>query len=344
MVMQLPGLLTALESGYICSWKPKRQGYFYDNPLVFGRNSRQRTQIIQETDLFQRPITNAIEQETILHTPCNGKLLGNIFLEAAKNLFRLGDSSTDKQREFIHQTVLDIQQQRHKLFFDQANLSAERSAQILTQAVRYAAKLHENQNHGPYHSPYNTHIFSVAGIVANQGGSLGTIVAALLHDLVEDTGDLKRLSEITWLFGEDIGRIVSGCSFEYVDPLFRIPRETYWVSKQRLMLRRLAENRDEHILLVKTADLIHNTESTLLSLKLHGQSYYQKFRLGKMGELWKCVSRLDILKEQNIPSDLLRRLERCVETLVKKSNESLKSVRRFDPLIQAKILVSRQTT
>src|SRR5438046_8729290 len=70
------------------------------------------------------------------------------------------------------------------------------------EALGYAAELHLHQRRKGKGQPYVGHLLGVAAIVIQHGGGEDEIIAALLHDAVEDQGGLPRLDEIREKFGE----------------------------------------------------------------------------------------------------------------------------------------------
>jgi guanosine-3',5'-bis(diphosphate) 3'-pyrophosphohydrolase len=76
---------------------------------------------------------------------------------------------------------------------------------IFLKALRYAAYQHRNQRRkGSSHAPYINHPIGVVDVLWQVGGvrEIDTLVAALLHDTIEDTG--ARPEEIRQQFGEDV--------------------------------------------------------------------------------------------------------------------------------------------
>ncbi|QMU64076.1 MAG: RelA/SpoT family protein [Flavobacteriaceae bacterium] len=104
--------------------------------------------------------------------------------------------------------------------------------------------------------PYIYHPIAVAKIVAYEIGLGATsIAAALLHDVVEDTG--YTINDIERLFGETIAKIVSGLtkiSRLKKDKDFSIQAENF-----RKML--LTLNDDVRVILIKIADRFHNMQT-----------------------------------------------------------------------------------
>src|ERR1700743_2388000 len=79
----------------------------------------------------------------------------------------------------------------------------------VTQAVDFAARKHAGQRRkGTNQEPYINHLAEVAGLVAQATGGTdpNLVIAALLHDTIEDQG-VKR-EEIVTLFGEDVATLV----------------------------------------------------------------------------------------------------------------------------------------
>jgi len=79
----------------------------------------------------------------------------------------------------------------------------------LTRAYDYACRKHAGQRRkGASAEPYVNHLAEVAGMVAQatEGRDVNLVIAALLHDVVEDQG-VKR-EEVAALFGEDVAALV----------------------------------------------------------------------------------------------------------------------------------------
>ena len=100
--------------------------------------------------------------------------------------------------------------------------------------------------------PYITHPVAVAKILADMHLDPQALMAALLHDTVEDTGTTQR--EITRAFGKSVGDLVDG-----VSKLTKIEFESQQHAQAenfRKML--LAMARDVRVILIKLADRLHN--------------------------------------------------------------------------------------
>ena len=78
---------------------------------------------------------------------------------------------------------------------------------LLNRAYVYAMKAHGEQKRASG-DPYFSHPLEVAAILTDHKLDDATIVAALLHDTIEDTETTR--AEIDQLFGEDIGHLVEG--------------------------------------------------------------------------------------------------------------------------------------
>ncbi len=92
-----------------------------------------------------------------------------------------------------------------------AALSTTQSSDLLriTHALDFACRKHTHQRRkGTHQEPYVNHLAEVAHLVAEAtaGADANLIIAALLHDSVEDQG--VKAHEIAALFGEDVANLV----------------------------------------------------------------------------------------------------------------------------------------
>ncbi|MDH3647693.1 MAG: RelA/SpoT family protein [Gammaproteobacteria bacterium] len=127
----------------------------------------------------------------------------------------------------------------------------EDQVNIVYEAYRFGADAHEGQKRLSG-EPYISHPVAVAGILADLKLDYQSICAALLHDVIEDTGADKSL--IADRFGDDVAEIVDGVS--KLDQLQFKNRAEAQAQSFRKML--LAVAKDLRVILVKLADRLHN--------------------------------------------------------------------------------------
>ena len=122
---------------------------------------------------------------------------------------------------------------------------------LLNRAYVYAMMAHGEQKRASG-DPYFSHPLEVAAILTELKLDDATIVAALLHDTIEDTEATR--AEIDQVFGRDIGALVEGLT--KLKRLELVSRE----AKQAENLRKifLAMARDLRVILIKLADRLHN--------------------------------------------------------------------------------------
>lgn len=108
--------------------------------------------------------------------------------------------------------------------------------------------------------PYITHPVAVAGILADMHLDHETIMAALLHDVIEDTHHNKE--DLSTQFGEIVGELVEGVSkLEKIH--FSSTQEAQAENFRKMMM---AMVQDIRVILIKLADRTHNMR-TLGSLR-----------------------------------------------------------------------------
>src|SRR6187397_620278 len=152
-------------------------------------------------------------------------------------------------------TVLESAE-RHQELIDEliesvAAYNKDVDRDLLTRAFRFAAAAHEGQQRRSGEDFIN-HPWGAAKICAELHLDEQTIAAALLHDVVEDTGtDIK---DVRAEFGDEVATLVEG-----VTKLTRIQfqsREQTEAENYRKMIVAMAQ--DVRVILIKLADRLHN--------------------------------------------------------------------------------------
>ena len=122
---------------------------------------------------------------------------------------------------------------------------------LLNRAYVYAMKAHGSQKRASG-DPYMSHPLEVAAILTELKLDDATIVAAVLHDTIEDTEATRE--EIDRLFGHEIGELVDGLT--KIRRLDLVSKKAAQAENLRKLL--LAVSSDIRVLLVKLADRLHN--------------------------------------------------------------------------------------
>jgi len=128
--------------------------------------------------------------------------------------------------------------------------------QRLFSAFTYADNAHSGQLRKDG-TPYITHPLAVADIVADLGLDTDSIIAALLHDTIEDTGATHE--EVAKKFGPTVAELVEG-----VTKLSRVQytsKEEEQMENLRKMLMAMAK--DIRVILIKICDRLHNMRTMI---------------------------------------------------------------------------------
>ena len=125
------------------------------------------------------------------------------------------------------------------------------SVSPINRAYGMSREAHRHQTRTTGES-YITHPVAVASVVADIGLDEASIIAALLHDAVEDTE--LTLAEISEIFGDEVASIVDGVT--KLDRLQFDSQEAQQAATMRKMLVAMA--RDLRVLIIKLADRLHN--------------------------------------------------------------------------------------
>jgi GTP diphosphokinase / guanosine-3',5'-bis(diphosphate) 3'-diphosphatase len=139
--------------------------------------------------------------------------------------------------------------------------------------------------------PYIVHPIAVASIVAHDLGLGATsVIAAILHDVVEDTD--YTVEDIRNMFGEDVARIVDG--------LTKLSGEMD--TRQALTLKKMLMtlSDDVRVIIIKLADRLHNMRTLesmtpLKQLKVAGETLYMYAPLAHRLGLYAIKNELEEL-------------------------------------------------
>lgn len=131
----------------------------------------------------------------------------------------------------------------HRELYPKANLT------LLQHAFDVADERHKHQFRKSG-DPYITHPLAVANILAELGMDTTTLVAALLHDTVEDTG--YSVEQLTADFGSEVAHLVDGVT--------KLDKVNLGSAAEAETIRKMiiAMARDPRVLVIKVADRLHN--------------------------------------------------------------------------------------
>ena len=200
-------------------------------------------------------------------------------------------------------------------------------------AFQYADNAHSNQLRKDG-SPFVTHPLAVAEIVAELELDTDSIIAALLHDCIEDTGVTHE--EVAKQFGSDVAELVEGVT--------KLTRVTYTSKEEEQMenLRKMlmAMAKDIRVILIKICDRLHNMrtmnyqtprkqrEKALETMEIYAPIAH---RLGMQRIKWELedtsLKYLDPVGYKEISEELLRRStahEEFMAAIKKRMEERLK--------------------
>jgi RelA/SpoT family (p)ppGpp synthetase len=175
-----------------------------------------------------------------------------IIIEKWKDIPKVQDaqqSMTLKEDELFRQLVAVLREQER----------SDGDINLVATAFEYARRMHEGQCRKNGEN-YIVHPVSVAIILAKIPVDTPTVMAALLHDVIEDTQSTPE--EVQQMFGEEVLKLVEGVTklgkFEFAS------KEDAHAENFRKMFLAMAD--DVRVIMLKLADRLHNMQ-TLCHLK-----------------------------------------------------------------------------
>lgn len=193
-------------------------------------------------------------------------------------------------------------------------------------ALKYAAEVHQKQYRKGATStshtkiPYISHPMSVAAMVIEYGGDEDQAIAGLLHDAIEDGQTGFEKQEILDRFGEEVLRLVLGCTDgsqeEKQRPQSKEEKKALWQQRKTTYIEHL-QVADDRILLVSGCDKLHNARSCLRDIQTIGLELYSRFLGGEAGTLWYYSTLADVFEQRNTPVCI--ELRQTVHQLIKET-------------------------
>jgi (p)ppGpp synthase/HD superfamily hydrolase len=183
-----------------------------------------------------------------------------------------------------------------------------------TRAVDYARVLHTETRKGT-RIPYMAHLLGVASLVMGEAGGAvpvteDMVIAAILHDTVEDHGGKPRLDDVEKHFGANVARMVEGLSDTLAEDH---DKKEGWEARKTAYIERLRDE-SEDVLLISAADKLYNAKAILDDLREIGPAVWKRFKRGPKEQLWYFHALLEVF-ETRLKSRMVDELKRVVDEI-----------------------------
>lgn len=165
----------------------------------------------------------------------------------------------------------------------------------LGDALAWAAELHRDQARKGTDEPYLSHILMVTALVAHYGGSEDQMIAAVLHDAVEDQGGEALALEIGRRFGPRVEAIVRECSDSATPP---DEPKAPWRERKEAFLASLSEPDSCGARLVEACDKLANLRDIVEDVRTSGPATLARFKGGREGTYWYYAQIGELLMPQ----------------------------------------------
>lgn len=174
-------------------------------------------------------------------------------------------------------------------------------------AIEFASKAHRGQFRKGTRVPYIVHPIGVMKILIECGADEDTVIAGILHDVVEDTP--VTLEEIKKAFGYKVARIVKGASE---------PEKSEAWEKRKLHTIENLKSAEPNVLIVEIADKLDNIRSIQEDYRRLGESFWNRFNRPKSSQKWYYESLLEVFlsrKDETPCTQLVYEFEKIVKEI-----------------------------
>lgn len=148
----------------------------------------------------------------------------------------------------------------------------------LMRAIDTAAVSHRDHVRKGSGIPYVAHLYAVMHLVSRETGDEDVLIAALLHDTLEDVPDVYPESRMRAEFGDRVTEIVLGMTKDDSLP--------DWQARADAYLDQLEHRAPEESVLIACADKLHNLMSILADEAVLGERLWERFNSGKAQQQW----------------------------------------------------------
>lgn len=176
----------------------------------------------------------------------------------------------------------------------------------LDDALALAADAFRHERRKATDIPYLCHLLQVMVWVGEYGGDEDQMIAAVLHDYLEDVEGSSE-TELRRQFGDRVADYVVDLSDTVVRP------KPPWKARKVEYIAKLAQ-KPADVKLISACDKLHNAESILRDHRAHGDTLWERFTAPKEGTLWYYRSITEALGE-GWSSPVLDRLRQTVDTI-----------------------------
>lgn len=180
----------------------------------------------------------------------------------------------------------------------------------IQKAINVAAQLHLGQvRKSEDRLPYIVHPFAVAWILSDYTEDEEVVMAALLHDVLEDVEGYE-FENLVADFGERVADIVQGVS-EEKDPIDHVGSAETWLARKNGYLNNL-QTAPEESLLVSAADKINNLHTMIDAYVSEGEALWDRFHSPADKRLWFYEEVYKIIESRLGKTPLVAKFERSL--------------------------------
>lgn len=213
---------------------------------------------------------------------------------------------------------------REEIFDNIRTYNPQSHLEDIDKAIEFSSKAHEGQKRKSG-EPYLIHPLEVAKILTQLKMDNNSIMAAILHDTIEDTSVTKE--DIAKSFGEDVAEIVDGVT--KISKIQFSSQEDRQAENYRKMI--LAMSKDIRVIMVKLADRLNNMRTLQFMPEVKQVRIAQETLdvyapiAGRMGIYW-IKEELEELALKFLKPDIYGQINAKIKQLSKVSESYMKKV------------------
>lgn len=172
----------------------------------------------------------------------------------------------------------------------------------LKKALSIAIQYHGGQTRKAGKEPYLTHIFSVTLFLSKHGANNTTLIAGILHDIIEDTPYTPEMLR------QDFGDEVTSIVLELTEN-----KALSWEERKKNYIEHL-KNASKSAKMICAADKLDNLLSLTVEFEKQGEEVWKHFNASKEKSIWFFSEVIKTLKE-SFNNPIVSELEKALNNL-----------------------------
>lgn len=188
-------------------------------------------------------------------------------------------------------------------------------SQQFKKAMEVAFRIHREQTRKGTEIPYMSHVMAVSSLAMENGATETEAIAALLHDVIEDSDGKYTPKDLEYDFGPEICKIVLELSDTTEHP------KPPWKERKLKYISHMQKDASKSAILISACDKFHNLTCIYNDFQKENLKLWERFNAEASDILWYYYELYKVFKENKVPKRILYDYAEMVDVLIGDNKE-----------------------